>query len=136
MSPIGRRLIRISTRRTGARRWVRVYVYDDLEQMRVESTKFNGNDNSEAAAVTQAYDNDGRITLVVIRLWAGLLSAEVVGHEVNHAATAIYGSTLPETIRTIDLLNHYNEVFAHLHSDIEGKLVDKLHSLGYYGGQR
>ncbi|WP_066038669.1 hypothetical protein [Herbiconiux solani] len=126
------KLIRLSTRRTGERRWVRVYVYDELNEMREASTRFNGNDNSDAAAVTQAYYSAGRVTLVIIRLWRGALSAEVVGHEVHHAATAIYGSTLPKKIRTDLILTHYNEVYAHLHSDLEAKLVDRLYDLGYY----
>lgn len=127
------RLIRVSSTALGARRQVRVYVYDDVMQMRQASGRFNGNDVSGALGVTQAWtDSAGRAGGVVVRLAKGHLGTRVVSHEMHHAATALYGSVVGERVSRVAHLNHFNEPFAHLYSDLLYRLVGRLYALGYY----
>lgn len=129
---MGARLIRVSSRATGTRRHVRVYVYDTVQEMRAAGEAFNGNNNDDAWGLTQAYMREGRITLTVIRLCTESLGAPVVAHECHHAAEAIYGSTLAPQARARTHLSHHNEVFAHLFSDLYGNLNLQLWRHGYY----
>lgn len=68
----------------------------------------------------------------IIRLVKGRLSTQVVSHEMHHAATALYGASLPDDAQLADHLTHHNEPFAHLYSDLLRALVDRLYALGYY----
>ncbi|MCI2958230.1 hypothetical protein MN032_11025 [Agromyces atrinae] len=130
---MGVRLIRISSRATGERRTVRVYVYTDLAEMRAAASGFRGQDHSDSLGVTHAYvDDDGRVTVPIIRLWVGALSAIIVSHEIAHAALAIFGSTLPKRIATAKHLHNANETHAHLHSDLESSLIRMLYAHGYF----
>lgn len=137
------RCIRVSSTATGERRHVRVYVYDTIEQMRAAATRFNGNDFAGAAAVTQSYrrvryDIDGRriarASTIIVRLCRERLGTTVVVHEMNHAAVAIYGSSLNGNELAIDVLDNANETLAYLQSDLTGSLIRRLYALGYYDG--
>ncbi len=142
------RLIEVSSRATGERRRVRVYVYDTVDELRSAGERFNGEYCADAIGMCQLMesglvDRDGRrsharSTTVIVRLCRGHLGTSVVVHEMNHAAVAIYGSNLRGNELAIDLLNHHNETLAHLQSDLTRSLVDRLYALGYYdeGGQR
>lgn len=57
---------------------------------------------------------------------------EVHSHEMHHAVTALYGAHVPDRLSRRAHLNHYNEPFAYLYSDLLARLVDRLHALGYY----
>lgn len=128
------RTITVSSRALGPRLRVTVKVYDDVEAMRRAGQAFNGNDQTGALGVTQcSVDEDGRTTSVIVRLTRDHLGTQILGHELHHAAAALYGATLPETIRSRDHLNHFNEPFAHLFSDLLARLVIRLYDLGYYG---
>jgi hypothetical protein len=138
---MGACLIRISSRATGERRYVRVYIYDTVEEMRAAGTRFNGTDLTMAGGVTQAYerhtcDEAGVWTikqhLIIIRLHRGMLGSAVVSHEINHAATAIYGSTLDPDVKAVDVLHNANETLAYLQSDLTEHLVNRLYELGFY----
>lgn len=127
------RLIRISSRATGERRHVRVYIYPTLDDMRAASDRFNGNDHSTAGGTTQAYlDDDGRTSVPIIRLAATHLGSTIVCHEVHHAATGIYGSTLGPDAQLGEVLFFNNEPFAYLYSDLFAGLVSALWRHGYY----
>lgn len=137
------RLIRISSRATGDRRFVRVYVYDTVEEMRAAAQRFSPNADgfANAGGVTQSYqihtinaDGTSRLkqTLLIIRLVRDRLGTAPVCHEVNHAATAIYGSTLDPDVLAVDVLDNANETLAYLQSDLTRNLVDRLYALGYY----
>lgn len=127
------RLITISSRALGERVHVSVYVYDTLAEMRRAGERYNGNELSDALAVTQARtDDDGRAGSVLVRLARGYLGTQVVVHEIHHAATALYGASVDDKIERGEHLNHYNEPFAHLQSDLTARLVDRLYQLGYY----
>ena len=126
------RLIRVSSTATGQRRRVIVRIYDTVEQMRAAGVRFNGNPLDDAVGVTQAYcDKDKRVTVPIVRLARGQLGIQVVSHEMHHAATAIYGSTLPDDATLADVLTHHNEPFAHLYSDLMRKLVVSLYRYEY-----
>lgn len=138
---MGARLIRISSRATGERRHVRVYIYDTIEEMRAAGERFNGGDLSTAGGVCQSYqtisiDEHGnetpKHTLLIVRLVKDRLGAAIICHELNHAATAIYGSTLDPEVRAVDVLDNANETLAYLHSDLTERLVNRLYDLGYY----
>lgn len=124
----------ISSRALGFRLKVPFYIYDDMEELLTAARRFSGGEiEDDCIGVCQAYvDDDGYVVGVLVRLWRKRLSTQVVSHEVHHATTALYGSAT----RDVDpQLHHTNEPFAHLFSDILGKLVDRLYALGYYPSQ-
>lgn len=132
-----KRLIRLSSRALGNESRVRVYVYDDADQMRRDAVRFSGDeDNADprVQGVTHAWtDEDGRAALVTVRLSRAHLSTEHVVHEMHHASTALYGAGVPDEASAREHLTHFNEPFAYLHGQLVAKLVDRLHALGYYG---
>ena len=131
---MNRKRIVVSSRALGFRMKVPFYIYDDVEELRTAARRFSGGEiDDDCIGVCQAYvDDDGYVSGVLVRLWRKRLSTQVVSHEVHHATTALYGSAC----REVDpQLHHANEPFAHLFSDILGKLVDRLYALGYYPSQ-
>jgi len=111
-----------------------VHVYDSVEAMRRAARDFNGSDCASALGVTQAWaDEEGRATAVVVRLARGHLGTQVVTHEMHHASTALYGAAVGNRVSRAAHLNHYNEAFAHLFSDLCHGLVSRLYALGFYG---
>lgn len=135
-------LIRVSTRQTGTREIVRVWVYDTVEELREAAQRFNpGADFTNTLGVCQTYRVE-RITdgewhtvrePIIVRLWRERLGSSIVTHEMSHAACELYGRTLPEDALARDHLDNANEILAHLHSDLTYRLVDRLYALGYYG---
>ena len=130
---VNRKRIVVSSRALGFRLKVPFYIYDDVEELRGAARRFSGGDDLDGCiGVCQAYVNDEGVVGVLVRLWREQLGTRVVSHEVHHATTALYGSAT----RDVDpQLHHANEPFAHLFSDILGKLVDRLYALGYYPSQ-
>lgn len=127
------RKITVSSRALGPRLSVTVYVYESAEAMRIAANAYNGTQNDDALGVTQCRtDHAGRAGSVLIRLVRGHLGTQIITHEMHHAATAWYGAHVGDRISRQAHLNHYNEPFAHLHSDLTRSLVDRLHELGYY----
>lgn len=130
---VGHRTVVVSSRALGPRLRVRVVVYDTLEEMQAAGRRYNGNDLTGAAGITQSTaDRTGRSLHVIVRLARGRLGTQVVSHEMHHAATALYGSMVGDRVSRLAHLNHYNEPFAHLFSDLLHRLVDRLYELGYY----
>ena len=113
---------------------VTVWVYPTRAAMLAAAHRYNGNDfEDDTGAVTQATtDLDGRVGSVLIRLHEGNLGTEVVCHEMHHAATALYGATCDDTVDRREHLNHFNEPFAYLYSNLLASLVRRLYALGYY----
>lgn len=130
------RLIRVSSRALGHRAHVRVYVYDQPEEMRAAASRFStsGDSFDDAAAVTHLLWSEatGRV-LPIVRLCRGHLGSEVISHEMMHAAAALYGSTLPPHARARAHFTHYNEPLAYLLGHLVRRLVDALWDHGYYG---
>lgn len=114
---------------------VTVWVYPTREAMIAAAHRYNGLPRAEdTGGVTQATTyEDGRIHSVLIRLHEGNLGTEVVCHEMHHAVTAIYGASIEgDSIDPREHLNHWNEPFAYLYSDLLSRLVRRLYELGYY----
>ena len=127
------RRIQVSSRALGYPAQVRVYVYDTLEQLRAASERFNGVEVPRAAGITQAYpDANSGAVIAIVRLARDWLGTTIVSHEIHHAATAIYGASLPDDTTAAEVLTHHNEPFAHLYSDLFGRLVKALYRHGYY----
>lgn len=127
------RTITVSSRALGPRLRVRVVIYDTPDAMREAGRRFNGNRQDGALGITQAWtDENGRAGKVIVRLARGHLGTGIVTHELHHAATALYGAHVGDRVSRRAHLNHWNEPFAHLFSDLASRLVDRLHQLGYY----
>lgn len=133
------RLIRVSSRATGTRRNVRVYIYDTLTKLRDAAKRHAGETErfDQAVGVCQTWNDTttDRVAVVVVRLQKHHLETRVVVHEMNHAAAAIYGSTLSRSTKAVRVLHQANETLAYLQSDLTGNLVDRLYELGYYDTQ-
>lgn len=126
------RTIKVSSRALGRRETVCVVIYDTAEQMRRAAHRYNGADHEpDCLGITQIWEEDARVG-VTVRLIKGRLGTQIVGHEMHHAAAAIYGASLGPQVRARRVLTHYNEPFAHLYSDLLARLVDRLYTLGYY----
>ena len=120
------RRVRVASSALGEREVVYVHVYDTLEEMRAAAEAWHPEVPSQDGAfgITQAcLDEDGRATVVVVRLAQGWLTPEIVAHEMHHAATALYGAHAGDRISRRAHLNHHNEPMAHLFSDLYGNLV-------------
>ena len=130
---MGSRRIRVSSRALGEPRRCIVHVYDTLDEMCAAGTRFNGNDLTGSAGITQSYhgEND-RTNVPIVRLYRRRLGIRVISHEMHHAATAIYGSTQPDDVSVSAILTHHNEPFAYLYSDLLAHLVVSLYRFGYY----
>jgi len=127
------RRIRVQSSALGTPQTVTVWVYDTVEQMRAAGKRYNGNDNPDAYGLTQAcYSGERDWVEVIVRLARGHLGTEVISHEMHHAATAIYGTTVPKHISAWSHFTHHNEPYAHLYSQLLRRLVDRLYALGYY----
>ena len=112
---------------------VTVYIYETVEAMRAAGSAYNGSNLDDAIGVTQVRtDRTGRAVSVLVRLARGRLNTQIVVHEMHHASTAWYGAEVGDRLSRAAHLNHYNEPFAHLHSDLTQRLVDRLYALGYY----
>lgn len=126
-------LIRVSTSRTGERRTVRVHIYDDADTMRAGSEAWNGAPVPHALGVTQyAYrDEHGNAGTINVRLAREHLTHVIIAHELLHAASLLYRSTLDTRDSLYDVLDVANETFAHIHSDLYQSLLKTLTSHGY-----
>lgn len=112
-----------------------VWVYPTREAMIAAASRYNGSEHPpDTGGITQATTyTDERVHSVLIRLYEGNLGTEVVCHEMHHAVTAIYGASIEgEQINPREHLNHWNEPFAYLYSDLLSRLVRRLYALGYY----
>lgn len=114
---------------------VHVVIHHTLDAMRRAADAFAGTpgQHAEALGVTHAWTDDtGRAGKVLVRLVCDYLGTRIVSHEMHHATTALYGARLGERISRAAHLNHHNEEFAYLYSDLLGDLVERLHARGYY----
>lgn len=130
-----KRLIRVTSSALGVPTRLRVYVYDDANQMRRDAAAFAGdlaNLDPRVRGVTQAWTDDtGRAGVVLVRLCREYLDTEVIVHELHHASTALFGATLPDDVARGEVLTHTNEPWAHLHGQLVARLAARLDALGY-----
>lgn len=137
------RRIRVSTRSTGTRETVDVYVYESLQDMRRAAHRFNSSfyPSEDALAVTQSasvqrISENGDIEdvshTVVVRLVRGHLGSRIIVHEMVHAAMALYGRYISPDRLAADEFHAANEPMAYLAGELTGALVDRLYALNYY----
>lgn len=134
-------LIRVSSRALGQRQFIRVYIYDTIEELRAAGERFSPGENySDAYGLHQSYRReryeDGTWSIksnpYIIRLWRELIGSNHVTHEVVHAAQAIYGDTLNGDEQVTEIMHGGNEPFAYLVSDLCSRLVNRMYALGFY----
>lgn len=136
----------ISTRWSGRLRIVKVRIYDNIKQMRLDAERFGCNyvsDDpgcfSQALGVAHKWEggsftsNGGFVTdpvVGLIRLYRGEMGSRVITHEVTHLAVWIYH--IDCTTRIGDPFENIEneEVMCYLVGDLVGKLVDRLYKYG------
>lgn len=113
---------------------VTAWIYESREAMTAAASRYTGEKFGPnlGGVAQQTNTEDGRTYTSLIRLSADYLALDVVCHELHHAVTAIYGSTLDDAVTAREVLTHVNEDFAHLYSDMLSRLVARLYALGYY----
>src|SRR5690606_15381779 len=144
-----KRSFMVSTRHSGRRRFVRVTVYDEVEDMRVAAsldTKRTGTYREghfdDAHGVTHSFrgiriDSSGRgvgrgPTAANIRLHRRALGTSVVTHEVCHAAITIYEQDCEREQGSIHDEMDAEEVLCYLVGDLAARIVSRLYVYGYY----
>lgn len=139
---------RVSTRHSGSRRFVRVFIYSDAGSMRAAALKHSQregyiHDDEYAAAhgVTHTIDvlhigADGSEkrspTAAHIRMYDGALGTGVVSHEVVHAAMSIYNQDCLKDGSAHEDMSR-EEILAYLVGDLAARIVNKIYEFGYYG---
>jgi len=140
---MGATLIRVSSRATGQRKIVRVYVYDTKAEMLAAARRFNGfeaHGPNDAGALTQGYaiervDADGnwqiKHEVTIVRFYRGpRLDLEAVVHEMNHAAVGIYANSIDREVPAFEILDTGNETLAYLQSDLTVATLRRMTDLG------
>ena len=128
--------IRVASTALGEREELHAFVHDTLDEMRSAAAAFHHltmeeADLTRAVGVTQGWiDSNGRSAAIIVRFAKQRLETEVIAHEMHHATTAIYGAHVGDRISRRAHLNHCNERFAYLYSDMLTRLVDELHKRG------
>lgn len=135
----------IATDRIGPRRWCWVRIHDDVEQMRVAAQRLNPRVSVDrtgggwtdcygcfqpAPAYPHPQDPEWAANgyAGTIRLAKGWITAEIVAHELIHAAARIYRMNINRELRLgvechgreEDLAYIYGELFAAMQDKLEG----------------
>jgi hypothetical protein len=138
------RRIRVSSQALGCPATVNVFVYGTRESMLRAAHRFNRFDTTAddgVLAVTQAVfrqdvDASGAAgqwrCAPIVRLVRGSIGLQIVAHEMLHAATAIYGASLPEETTAREVLTNCNEPFTHLYDELLTRIVERLRVHHYY----
>ena len=146
------RTFRVSTRKSGQRRFVTVTVYDEIDDLRRAAKRhsrrtgtYRDGEFEQALGVTHSFqsvliDGDGLElrqgpTAAHIRLWRGRLGTSVVTHEVCHAVSGIYQQDCLEELGSVHENMDNEEVFCYLLGDLSARIVDRLYRYGYYQGE-
>lgn len=132
---------------SGPRRYIRVYIYETLEEMIAAATLYNSNQNfSDAVACYQGpyfREKFDEVTKTWVNLtdphWAGLIrmyrarvETEVVVHECLHAATAIYRTDVNKNIDLGVDCSPREEHLCYIVGDLTASVATKLHELGFW----
>lgn len=142
-------VFRVSTRSSGRRRFVRVSVYDTVEELRAAAHRYTQSvgtyeegEFSHAYGVTHSFSRfhvmpDGSIgwsgpSASHIRLWRGALGSSVVTHEAAHAAMGIYGQDCLEKDGPVHDSMDNEEIFCYLLGDLSRAIVDRLYHYELY----
>ena len=131
----------------GTLRKVKVYIYNELEDMYHAAEAYDKKHTIESYdreyhALTHSFEwydinKDGsEVThqlTNIIRLCFGYLASYIIVHEIAHAALHIYQlDCTDETDPLFDHINPGNETFCHIVSELEHNIVSKLNRLGAY----
>lgn len=138
----------ISTRWTGRKRTIQVYVHNTAIDLQKAGARYNKKIGAlgsigDAVGLCQSFRRE---TLVngewiqkpdagIIRLTKNALTTGVISHEAAHMASNIYEHDWLESHGAPweDIENE--EILAYLVGDITSKIVRKLYRLGYYDKQ-
>ena len=143
---------RVSTRRSGRRRIVRVSVYAHVERLREVARMYTETGGyaeqqesfTRALGVTHSVDirhigADGSETrspvAAHIRLCEEALGTGVITHEATHAALAIYEQDCLEDQGAVHDGLPQEEALCYLVGDLASKIVNKLYEFNYYPGK-
>ena len=134
----------ISTRWTGRKRTIQVYVYDNVKELRAAAHEYDeylGNEYTsldQVHGITSPHQSEKLIGGVwhktdkagLIRLYKDGLRTGIISHEATHMACSIYEDDWLEKkgLPWGDETN--NEVLAYLVGDITSKIVNKLYQKG------
>jgi hypothetical protein len=143
-------VFRVSTRKSGARRFVRVSVYDNPEELRRAADRYTkrvgvyaAGEFKEAHGVTHSFErllvtSEGELespensTAAHIRLHKDALATVVVTHEVAHAALAIYNQDVLRRDGPVHQDMENEEIICYLIGDLSARVVDRLYRYGLY----
>lgn len=132
----------ISTDRVGPRRWCLVRVHDTVEQLRAAAHRtapWHGRawwaecvgcfqpspvriDAETGALVDGAYAG-------ILRLADGWMTAEVVAHELVHAALTVYRMNVTPHVRLGDGCRRREEQFAYIYGQLYASFEKRFHQL-------
>lgn len=143
-------VFRVSTRHSGSRRFVRVSVYDTVEELRDAAHRYTRQvgtyvtgEFDEAYGVTHSFQRiligpggeeeipEGPTT-AHIRLCQGKLGTSVVTHEATHAAMAIYDQDCLKKMGSVHEDMDREEVLCYLVGDLSARIVNLLYKYGCY----
>lgn len=128
----------VSSVATGHRRSVVVFVYDTREEMVAAANAYSPGSGDGAGAVCHSLSGifpapAHRRVLAIVRFSREDLSAEIVSHEMTHAACTLYlYDKLGRYSRAISHIHGSNEPLAYLVGELTGRTYRNLHRLGYY----
>jgi hypothetical protein len=130
----------IGTGRVGPRRWWIVRIHDTVEKLRAAATGYApGVDFTECYGCCHAagwIDHTGtrrhglRGYAGIIRLADGYVTAEIVTHELVHAAVATYRMQVREDVRLGRTVGQCEEALAYIYGELFAAFETKLHSGG------
>lgn len=133
---------KISTRRTGTHRIIRVKVYDELTRLRRDADKWAGSSGRfvGAAGVTHTYqrfhvDETGQEAespqSAILRLHSEHIGMGLLTHEVGHLAVSLFEMDRPGDLNIWGDMAKQEE-FCYLLGELAAKIGIKLHQLGFY----
>ena len=128
--------------------WFWVYVYNSLQEMREDASKFGGingygdNDNSDTLAVVHPYTRikiepnkpDKQLNNIgVIRLVKNKLHTHIIAHELIHAAMHHYRLTQSNRKANFgDGNSEQEESFGHIYAKYFSKMSRQLYRFGFW----
>lgn len=143
-------VFRVSTRHSGLRRFVRVTVYDTVDELRHAADNYSRRlgtyvtgEFDGAHGVTHSFqriliDSEGEeqapgaSTAAHIRLHRAALGTSVVTHEVAHAALAVYDQDCLKEMGPVHQDMKQEEILCYLVGDLSARIVNRLYAYGCY----
>jgi len=129
----------VGTSHTGARRFVQVHLYDDVDKLRAAAHKQLPTSHEYAAATATCTSFGTPVpapkhghTVAVIRLWTGQLNVRTIAHGVAHAAMHIYMmDAIRRHSRAWPHIHVANESVAYLVGDLSSDIIARLQGAGH-----